>query len=88
METCITFYRRHICRQEVLNKYRKTEINSIFHFAPLHSYPGGIRYGRAHVNLDVTTHLSEKLIRFPLWFEISTSQQDQVAEVLNSFSAE
>lgn len=76
-----------IDRQEMLNKFRQTEINSIFRFAPLHSSMGGIRYGRAHGNLEITTHLSERLIRLPLWFGISTNQKDQMEGVLNSFSA-
>jgi len=42
-------------------------IGALFHYIPLHSSPAGLRYGRAHGDLGVTTSSSERLVRMPLW---------------------
>ena len=45
---------------------------------------GGVRYGRAHGNLDITIRQSEQLVRLPLWVGLSATQQGRVVEVLKS----
>jgi len=75
-----------IDRQEVLNKFKKDEINAIFHYVPLHSSPGGIRFGRVHGSLEITNNYSARLIRLPLWFGISIEQQDRVVDALISYT--
>lgn len=72
----------HINRQAVLDSFRKENIGSVFHYVPLHSSPAGMRYGRAHGNLEQTNGLSERLIRLPFWTTITVDQQDQVIKSL------
>lgn len=71
-----------IDRQEVLNTLKTNKINAVFHYVPLHSSPGGLRYGRAHGSMNVTNSLSERIIRLPLWVEISPEEQARVVDVL------
>lgn len=71
-----------IDRQSVLSELKKNEIYSVFHYVPLHSSPGGKRYGRSHGDLEVTVRQSERLIRLPLWVGLSDEEQDRVVEVL------
>ena len=71
-----------IDRQMVLNAFKQAEINSVFHYVPLHSSPAGRRFGRAHGELDVTVKQSERLVRLPLWTGLTTSQQSRVIQVL------
>lgn len=71
-------------RQSVLNELRSNGINAVFHYVPLHSSPGGMRYGRARGTFDVTVDMSERLIRLPLWVGLSMDQQDRVVDVLKS----
>jgi dTDP-4-amino-4,6-dideoxygalactose transaminase len=71
-----------IDRQKVLSELKKNDIYSVFHYVPLHSSPGGKRYGRAHGELEVTIRQSERLVRLPLWVGLSSSQQDRIVEVL------
>lgn len=71
-----------IDRQKVLLELKKNEINSVFHYIPLHSSPGGQRYGRTHGNLGVTVGQSERLIRLPIWIGLSQEQQMFIAKVL------
>jgi dTDP-4-amino-4,6-dideoxygalactose transaminase len=69
-------------RQRVLEAFRQQEIGAVFHYVPLHSAPAGLRYGRTHGSLAVTESLADRLIRLPLWFGISESEQARVVEVL------
>jgi dTDP-4-amino-4,6-dideoxygalactose transaminase len=39
----------------------------VFHYIPLHSSPAGLNYGRAHGKLSVTSDISDRLVRMPLW---------------------
>lgn len=71
-----------IDRQKVLSKLKKNNINSVFHYIPLHSSPGGKRFGRSYGELEVTVRQSERLIRLPLWAGLSPEQQNRVIEVL------
>jgi dTDP-4-amino-4,6-dideoxygalactose transaminase len=76
-----------IDRQKVLAEFKRNEILSVFHYVPLHSSPAGVRYGRAHGELRVTLHQSERLIRLPLWVGLSAEQQHRVVEVLSNINS-
>lgn len=71
-----------IGRQAILDEFRNNDIGAVFHYVPLHSSPGGQRYGRTHGDLAVTDSVSERLIRLPLWVGLTEAQQDRVVEVL------
>jgi len=73
-----------IDRQRVLAELKKNDIYSVFHYVPLHSSPGGKRYGRTHGELEVTIKQSERLVRLPMWVGLSNEQQDRVVQVLNN----
>lgn len=73
-----------IDRQRVLGELKKNDIYSVFHYVPLHSSPGGMRYGRAHGELEVTSKQSERLVRLPMWVGLSNEQQDQIVQILSS----
>jgi dTDP-4-amino-4,6-dideoxygalactose transaminase len=72
-----------IDRQKLLDEFKRNDIGSVFHYIPLHSSPGGLRYGRTHGSLKLTTNLSERLIRLPLWLGITEDQQDKVVNIFN-----
>jgi dTDP-4-amino-4,6-dideoxygalactose transaminase len=71
-------------RQKVLSELKVNDIYSVFHYVPLHSSPGGQRYGRAHGELEVTIRQSERLVRLPLWVGLSAEQQDRIVAVLRN----
>ena len=73
-----------IDRQAVLRKLNDNGIHAVFHYVPLHSSPGGMRFGRAHGDLSLTTSLSERLIRLPMWLGLSEVQQQRVCDVLEA----
>ena len=71
-----------IDRQQLLSALKHNGINSVFHYVPLHSSPGGKRYGRVHGAMSNTDTQSERLVRLPLWFGLTNTQQDMVVDVL------
>jgi dTDP-4-amino-4,6-dideoxygalactose transaminase len=69
-------------RHKVLAGLKENGIGAVFHYVPLHSSPAGLRFGRAHGNLPLTTSLSQRLVRLPMWLGLSELQQQRVCGVL------
>ena len=60
-------------------------IFSVFHYVPLHSAPAGIKYGRFH-GMDVfTTKESEKLVRLPMYYGLSSADILYICEKVEDF---
>jgi dTDP-4-amino-4,6-dideoxygalactose transaminase len=70
-----------IDRDRLLTALRQDGIYCLFHYVPLHSAPGGA-CGRAHGSMANTDTLSSRLIRLPMWWGLSESEQDFVTERL------
>lgn len=76
-----------INRQAVLAELKKTGVFALSHYVPLHSSPAGLRYGKIHGDLSLTTQLSQQIIRLPLWIGLTTAQQDFViAQFVNALT--
>lgn len=71
-------------RNRILEEFKRQGISSVFHYVPLHSSPGGLRYGRAHGDLAVTIDISERLIRLPLWVGLTEADQQNVVDALRA----
>ena len=71
-------------RHRVLEGLKQNGIGAVFHYVPLHSSPAGLRFGRAHGDLSLTTSLSQRLVRLPMWLGLSEAQQQRVCEVLTA----
>jgi len=73
-------------RTEVIAKLKEQNINTVFHYVPLHSSPAGKKYARTHGELPHTVDLSDRLLRLPLWVGMSDTQNrviDEVYKVVN-----
>ena len=55
------------------------------HYVPLHSTPGGMKYGRAHGDLSVTDRVADTQLRLPLYATMSKAEQDEVIATLLKF---
>jgi dTDP-4-amino-4,6-dideoxygalactose transaminase len=73
-----------IDRQWILSGLKHNNINSLFHYVPLHSSPAGQRYGRVHGSMTNTNIQSDRLVRLPLWLGLTEQQQDKVVKVLEN----
>lgn len=74
----------HVDRQAVLEQLKQTGIYSVFHYVPLHQSPAGRRLGRVSGDLRITERLSARLVRLPLWMNISQEAQAKVVESLEA----
>ena len=54
-------------RNEIVRDLNARGVNAVFHYVPLHSSPGGRRYGRTSGSMSITDDCSARLIRLPLW---------------------
>ncbi len=67
-------------------KYLKTkDILSVFHYVPLHSAPAGYKFGRFDGEDQFTTKESERLVRLPLYYGLTKSDQKRVIEAVFDF---
>ncbi|MDD2652491.1 MAG: dTDP-4-amino-4,6-dideoxygalactose transaminase [Sulfurimonas sp.] len=72
-------------RTALLDAFKKEEIGAVFHYVPLHSAPAGIKYGRFNGVDEFTTKESERLVRLPMYFGLSSDERDTVCGVIKSF---
>lgn len=73
-------------RRVELMKFLQTKgISATFHFVPLHSSPGGKKFGK-FIGKDVnTTSESERIVRLPLFDSLTDEQVDYVCENIVRF---
>lgn len=71
-------------RQNIIEALKARSISAVFHYVPLHSSPGGLKYGRAHGSMNVTDDVASRIIRLPMWVNISNEQQSRVIDVLSA----
>ena len=69
-----------IDRQSVIKKMAEKGIKVVSHYVPLHSSPGGLKYGRFFGSMEVTNRVSQKLIRLPMYYGLSEEDQLKVIE--------
>src|SRR5699024_71096 len=74
-------------RSALINFLKEAEIMAVFHYIPLHGCPAGERFGEFHGEDRYTTKESERLLRLPLFYNLSpVNQRTVLATLLNYFS--
>lgn len=71
-------------KEHVLAELNARDVNAVFHFVPLHTSQGGLRYGRVAGPLPNTDATAQQLIRLPLWSGMSETQALRVVETLTA----
>jgi dTDP-4-amino-4,6-dideoxygalactose transaminase len=74
-------------RSRLIAYLKKQDIHPVFHYVPLHSSPAGRRYGREGSAMHVTNDLSERLLRLPLFYEMSEDEIARVCIAIGEFFA-
>ena len=74
-------------RDALIRWMKEAEILTVFHYIPLHTSPAGERFGRFHGEDRVTTRDSERLLRLPLFYNLSDNNQRTVISSLLSYFA-
>ena len=70
-------------RTSFIESMKADGINCVFHYVPLHSAPQGLECGRVSGDMKLTSDLSERLVRLPLWIGLE-EHQDRVIKVAKS----
>ena len=72
-------------RTHFIAELKSKNIQTVFHYIPLHDSPAGAKMARYHSDMINSTLLSERLIRLPLWLGIESYQDyiiEQIIDVL------
>ncbi|AUX74188.1 dTDP-4-amino-4,6-dideoxygalactose transaminase [Erwinia pyrifoliae] len=72
-------------RSALIAWLKEAEILAVFHYIPLHSSPAGQRFGRLCGEDRYTQQESDRLLRLPLFYNLSDSQQKTVISALLSY---
>lgn len=74
-------------RSNLIKYLKARDICPVFHYVPLHSSPAGKKHGRAGSNMKQTDDLSERLLRLPLYYEMSEADIARVCIAIDGFFA-
>lgn len=72
-------------RTKLIDHLKSLQIQSVFHYVPLHSSEAGLKLGRFHGENLYTTIESEKLLRLPLYYNMSADDVDRVVDSIIKF---
>ncbi len=73
-------------RQNLIAYLRERGIYSVFHYLPLHLSDMGQNFGGKVGDCPVTERVSDQLIRLPFHNSLSSSEQEQVIDLLQGFT--
>ena len=72
-------------RKELIDHLRSQGILAVFHYLPLHLSPAGQRFGGRAGDCPVAEDISERLVRLPLFTDLSADDQESVIGCVRSF---
>jgi len=72
-------------RTALMEHLNRQGINAVFHYVPLHSSPMGRLHGFTVRDLPVTDDISGRLLRLPLYYDITEVDQARVVEQIGVF---
>lgn len=72
-------------RQRLIAHLRKRGIYSVFHYVPLHNSPMGHHFGGNTGDCPVTEHVSDRLVRLPLFKDLTLEEVDEVVTAVRMF---
>ena len=72
-------------RAALIRHLAERGINAVFHYVPLHSAPAGRRFGHTAGDLAVTNSVGDRLLRLPLYLELSDDDVTRIAKAIGAF---
>jgi dTDP-4-amino-4,6-dideoxygalactose transaminase len=72
-------------RSRLIEHLKTNEVNSVFHYIPLHSSPAGKMMGRFHGKDYYTTQESERLLRLPMYYGLNKNDTDFVIHTVEGY---
>jgi len=74
-------------RQAFIAHLRERGVGAVFHYLPLHLSPMGRRFGGRPGDCPVTEEVSDRLVRLPLYNDLSPETQAEVIADIEAFAA-
>lgn len=74
-------------RQELISHLKRDGVLAVFHYIPLHSSVAGKRFSIFYAEDRYTTTHSERLLRLPLFYNMTTDELNKVIDSVLSFYA-
>jgi dTDP-4-amino-4,6-dideoxygalactose transaminase len=74
-------------RQAFIAHLRERGVGAVFHYLPLHLSPMGRRFGGRPGDCPVTEEVSDRLVRLPLYNDLSPETQAEVIADIQAFAA-
>lgn len=72
-------------RTDFIAKLKEDGVNCVFHYIPLHSAPAGHKFGRFNGEDIYTTKDSERLVRLPLYYNLTREDRDYVIKCVKQY---
>jgi dTDP-4-amino-4,6-dideoxygalactose transaminase len=72
-------------RTRLISYLKEQGILAVFHYVPLHSAKAGKHFGKFHGDDNFTTKESERLLRLPMFYQLTTDLQIKVIDAIRSF---
>jgi len=72
-------------RDGLIGDLRRRNIHAVFHYTPLHLSPMGVRRGENGVHCPVTESISARLVRLPLFTDMSEEELNRVVDAVYRF---
>lgn len=72
-------------RANLITAFKENEITAPFHYIPLHLSPMGVKYGYKKGDLPITEEYSSRLLRLPLYFDMTDEDINKVIKVMTDF---
>lgn len=72
-------------RTELIDFLNKNNINSVFHYIPLHSSPMGRNVSANNSSLPYTEDLSKRLLRLPCYYDLTVENQNKIIDCIEEF---
>ena len=72
-------------RTALIDFLKENDIMAVFHYIPLHTAPAGMKFGRFHGTDRYTTKESERLLRLPMFYQLTPEQVEYIAGKVKEF---
>ena len=72
-------------RSSLINYLKARDIETVFHYIPLHSSPAGLKWGTFHGEDIYTTRESERLLRLPMYYGLTPEDADLVISSIKEY---
>ncbi len=72
-------------RTKFIKHMERRGVSCVFHYIPLHTAPAGLKYGRFDGKDEYTTIESERLVRLPMYYNMSKEDRKTIIESVKDF---